>query len=527
MKKGLFLASLFFLLVVLAVLAPIAPLYQPVPARDQGVYLYVGQQILDGGIPYRDVWDHKGPLVYYINALGLWMTDSIWGVWFLEVIFLLGAAIAGFLALQMVFDSATAFASTILWLVSLPQVLDHGNTVEEYSLLFQFAAIYFYLRSEKNSKQFWNEIMVGIMAAMAFSLRPNNIGVPVAIGLVLLVVAFFSPKERAHTFKRIAAMVLGSAIVFSMIGIYFVANKSLGYLFDAVFVFNYYYSRAKMFLWESFTKGYTSLIFLVPLGMAGLVGLISCLYEYWKQGRKESDLMKICFALFALMVVPIQLYLSLLSGRRYLHYYVAWLPVLAILTAFLISWVQQLAGKIFADIRYRNILNFLIASGLILAFGIKPVIERMPPLNNLFETIRLNKSLPKPDYSAVEQGMYVEYILSHTQPGDYVLIWGNASVYNFLAERKSPSRFVYTYAFGVPNYISQEMVDELMFDITQKKPLILDATAEDRTIERIDSDMWSDIPVTQGLIRFIEENYVHVDTVGPHRFRVWVYKGNQ
>jgi hypothetical protein len=148
----------------------------------------------------------------------------------------------------------------------------------------------------------------------------------------------------------------------------------------------------------------------------------------------------------------------------------------------------------------------------------------MPPLVNLLEKLWAEKSLPPPDFSAVEQGVYVEYILSHTQPDDYVLIWGNASMYNFLTERKSPSRFVYTYAFGVPNYVSQEIVDELMLDIAQKKPMIIDATAEDKTIARLDSDAWNNLPVTQSLVRFIEEHYVHVDTIGPDRFRVWIYK---
>jgi hypothetical protein len=525
MKKELLLFSLLFLLIVLAVLAPVAPLYQPVPARDQGVYLYVGKQVLDGRIPYRDVWDHKGPLIYYINALGLWMTNSTWGVWFLEVIFLFLAAVFGFLALRMIFGPVIAFSSTILWLASLPRVLDHGNTVEEYSLLFQFGAIYFYLRSEKRLKGYWNEIIIGMMAALAFSLRPNNIGVHIAIGLVLITIALFSPKERIHIFKRIIAVASGSAIIFGVIGMYFAINKSLGYLLDSVFVFNYYYSKTETFSWQAITKGYNVLPFWVVLGMIGLIGLVAYLYGYWKQERKEPDI-KIRFAHLAFAVVPIQLYLSLLSGRRYLHYYIAWLPALALLLGFLIFWIQQLAGKIFPGIRYKNILNFLLAGGLVLSFGVTPVLTRIPSLTTLFRAIWSERSLPPPNYSAVGQGVYVEYILNHTQPGDTVLIWGNESVYNFLTERASPSKFVYTYALGVPNYVSQEMVDDLMLDIIKKKPMIIDATAKDKTISGINSDMWKDLPITQGLVRFIEENYVHVDTVGPDRFRVWIYKGD-
>jgi 4-amino-4-deoxy-L-arabinose transferase-like glycosyltransferase len=39
--------------------------------RDEGVFGYAGQVILDGGLPYRDVLDHKPPVVFYLNALAL------------------------------------------------------------------------------------------------------------------------------------------------------------------------------------------------------------------------------------------------------------------------------------------------------------------------------------------------------------------------------------------------------------------------------------------------------------------------
>lgn len=521
---GLTLRLLFLLLVVLAVLTPVTPLYEPIPARDQGVYLYVGQQVLEGSIPYRDVWDHKGPLVYYINAVGLWMTNSVWGIWFLEVIFLFFAAVSGFLAMRVVFDPATAFSSTILWLVSFPRVMDHGNSVEEFSLPFQFAAIYFYLRSEKSVKGYWNEFIAGIMAAMVFSLRPNNIGVNIAIGLVLIGIAIFSAKERPHTFMRITAMVLGGVLVFGIVGIYFASQKSLGALLDAVFIYNYHYSMLEGLSWEGVTKGFDVLEFIIPLAAAGLAGLIIYLLGYWKSDNKETDRINARLALFILIAIPIQVYLSVLSGRKYLHYYIAWLPVLALLTGFLVFWLQKLAEKILPGFRYKNILNLLIAGGFFLAYGLRPVVNRMPRLANLFKTISSEQSLPSPDYSKTEKGVYVEYILNHTQADEYVLIWGNASVYNFLTDRKSPSRFMYTYPFGVPNYVSQEMVDELQLDIIQKKPMIIDATTGDKNLGGIDSSVWNNTPV-QGLIRFIEENYIQVDTIGPDRFHIWVHKG--
>src|SRR5262245_18313022 len=39
--------------------------------RDEGVFGYIAQRILDGGLPYRDALDHKPPGVFYLYALAL------------------------------------------------------------------------------------------------------------------------------------------------------------------------------------------------------------------------------------------------------------------------------------------------------------------------------------------------------------------------------------------------------------------------------------------------------------------------
>lgn len=511
---GLILQLLLLLLVVLVVLSPTAPLYEPVPARDQGVYLYVGQQILDGKIPYRDVWDHKGPLVYYINALGLWLTDSIWGVWILEAVSLFLAAMLCFLSLRMAFDSPTAFSTVILWLAAFPYVADHGNSVEEYSLPFQFAAVYFFLRAQ-NSKDWWNEFWIGVTAALTFSLRPNNIGLHLAIGLILVADLMWSAnKERFQPFKRILAATTGSGVVFVVIAVYFAVNQALGDLFDQVFVFNYYYSQLEALTWSAITKGYELMPDLVALSIGGLAGALIYL------SRRERDLPS-RLAWLALAAAPIQLYLSLLSGRKYMHYYIAWMPVLALLTGLLIFAIGHWGGKLFRAESFRKPLSLILAIGLIFTFGWRPIVGRLPKLNWVAQSTWEQKALPRLDYSAVEP---VNYVLSYTQPADYVLIWGNASVYNFLTKRESPSRFAYTYAFGVPTYATEAMADELLTELAAKKPLILDASRGDKNIRAIASPLWDDVPATQRVMRFIEENYIEADTVGEDRWQVWIPK---
>ncbi len=85
--KKLVLVTLLLVVLVMAVMVPVSPAIEHTPGRDAGVFLYVGSQILEGKVPYRDVWDHKQPLIFFINAAGLALSGgSLWGVWLAEVV---------------------------------------------------------------------------------------------------------------------------------------------------------------------------------------------------------------------------------------------------------------------------------------------------------------------------------------------------------------------------------------------------------------------------------------------------------
>ncbi|NDJ78092.1 MAG: hypothetical protein GYB65_17730, partial [Chloroflexi bacterium] len=54
---------------------------------DNGAYAYSAQVIRDGGMPYRDAWDHKPPLIAYLNALAFTVGgETYWALWGLRVI---------------------------------------------------------------------------------------------------------------------------------------------------------------------------------------------------------------------------------------------------------------------------------------------------------------------------------------------------------------------------------------------------------------------------------------------------------
>ena len=137
------LEALLIFCLVMAVLFPYNPARQPIPSRDSGVFLYIGWRILNGELPYLHVWDHKPPVIYYLDALGLSFTpDSTWGVWWIQVVLLFAAAALLYALVKRLFGLFPAILISFFWLFTLTYMLDGGNITEEYPLAMQFGALF-------------------------------------------------------------------------------------------------------------------------------------------------------------------------------------------------------------------------------------------------------------------------------------------------------------------------------------------------------------------------------------------------
>ena len=81
------LAALSLVGLAFYALAPAAPSLTQIPNIDYSIFQYVGERIREGQLPYRDVFDHKPPLIFYLDALGLTLGGgSRWGIWALQLI---------------------------------------------------------------------------------------------------------------------------------------------------------------------------------------------------------------------------------------------------------------------------------------------------------------------------------------------------------------------------------------------------------------------------------------------------------
>ena len=242
LNQGLASFLPYFLLVflVLLVLLPIAPHLQVAPSTDSSVFLYIGDRVLKGAVPYRDVWDHKGPLIYYIDALGLALGGGArWGVWFLELIAVGVAACIAYALFKRIFGSWPAIFAATLFVLELRLVLDKGNLVEEYALPLQFLLLWFFLlaTTKANWKYYFS---LGLVAGFCLLLRPNSLGIQFAI-VVYIIAQAVRDKQRV-SWKPLVFSGAGGLVVVALAVSYFLFVRAFPSLWDQVITFNLAYS---------------------------------------------------------------------------------------------------------------------------------------------------------------------------------------------------------------------------------------------------------------------------------------------
>jgi hypothetical protein len=460
--------------------------------------LYAGQRILDGAVPYRDVWDHKGPLIFYIDALGLAIGGgSRWGVWFLEILFAWVASVFAFKFFDLKLGHWPAIFGSVLFLLFLSPLLDGGNLVEEYALVFQFIFLFALAKATERSESKLL-ILMGMSAAAAFLLRPNIIGLPLALGLLWVWKAFAQQNRRE--FGKWVYVLIGAAGILLLAAGYFAAKQALTQLWDAAFTFNFLYTKATFP--ERLVSVQTGLSQTGALGALALAGWIFAIFTLRSQpktfGKDLGTLLTLAF--------PIEILLAALPGRSYTHYYMSWLPVFVSLAAFLLACLGELIKKAPNGV-FRS-----LSLSLLLGFSLMPVWRLLPPLSDTVGRVVEQKGIPSISLSGNRLEPTLRYLNENTDPAQKVLVWGNFVAVNWLSGRAAPTRFVYQTALFEEQYLKPEMVAEIIADLrAHPETLIIDTTEDDRSLA---VDLDNVPPMLRPLYEFIRENYEPADKMG-------------
>jgi hypothetical protein len=478
-------------LVILFLFLPATLLYHGnpldhMPGRDNGVFLYGGQQLLAGQTPYIDFWDHKGPLIYFIDALGLLIgKGSRWGVWGVELIFLFLTAAGIYRTSRVYWDKSSGIIAVIYWTYVLGQVghyiyFHDTNYTEAYSLLFNVISVYFWSLASSSRHYKWCYLAMGASASFSLLLRPNNVGIQASLILVDFIIAI-SRRGFNKFVKKAAFFALGASIILVACAVWFLSRGALSTMVDAVLNYNLYYTQKNQV--KGFATSYNELAVesLSKLGWFPLVsyGILALLWGY-KQSKDKSFLInyKSAFILALLIDLPLETILSSISGRVFFHYMIIWSPCLAFLIGALASemfdqlekispWIKSGMNQDKADLKLKSNLSAgFLAVTLICVFAVNfSVIQGYVQIGN---DLLFKRNGPREAKTAI-----ITYVEDATQPGDKVLVWGNDVWINFMTDRPSPTRYSYQFPLFMPGYTNKEIVTGFLDELKATPPVLI------------------------------------------------------
>ncbi len=494
--------ALISILGTLIALFPGNPDNLTLPSRDSGVFLYVGWRLLNGDIPYRDVWDHKPPLIYFVDALGLLFSpESMLGIWLLQFLFLFLTAFFLYKALEEALGTVPAIAGTVILTSGLLTVIDRGNVTEEYALVFQTLAFWLFAAARRNGFPLRTTFWIGLCGGFAFYFKQTTIGVWIAYALVLIAVRI---TQRKSPVADLAVLLTGCGLVSLALTLGFASQNALSDFWNQAFQYNFVYvgkHEGISRLIPVFIKGF---LYLSRGGVLDLAigGWLAGLVGFWiNRNEWRTQIRSMVF--LALLDFPLEVALITISGRSILHYYLTPLPVFAILGGILlyslVSWLSRI--RAFSSAGMQTLLSAVMLC-LVLVLQIPLALNYPTMVTNMADNT----------YKPV-----IDFVDSHTNPSDRVLVIGAESVVNFLARREAPTRFVYQYPLQLLG--RRDMFEEYFQEVLKNKPvLIIDAPGSGSLDENLYKSMQPRSAVVRDGVQYLIRNYQNVAAFGGWTF---------
>ena len=276
-------------------------------------------------VPYRDIFDHKGPLLYFINALGDFI-GGFRGIGLIEILFYAGFLYLLWKSCKLLDVSRQNFALVAVFIpFLLCPVLVGGNLTEEYALPFlAFGNYYlikmFTVRKVENKDSF----LLGVSAAALICLRPNMAAPFFIIAPAIIYCTLFQERDWKLFVKTVFCGLAGLGVIFLPFFLYFYSASALQDAYFCIFKFNIAYSAHEESVYDilrlMLDRVCRNQYLFIPCALSFLLLFIP------RQKRRGM-----CFFLF--LVTAASVFSCVFSRSEYEHYWVVLIPLYALLLA--------------------------------------------------------------------------------------------------------------------------------------------------------------------------------------------------
>ena len=233
---------LFVSIVLITFFSTCSPLYPINPWDDANVFMTIGKSMLKGKILYRDIFDHKGPLLFFVHELAAALSSrSFLGIYLLEILCCFGFLAFSYRTMRLFAEHGISLITTCIVgvLTYSSDFMWYGDTVEEFSLPILLYILYNMLRYAKYSElpKKWESVLIGVGVAAIFWMKFTVLAMCVGALASLLFLAC-QRSQICVLLRCLAWIIAGIGGLTACVLLYFVTHNNMADLYQSYFIFN-------------------------------------------------------------------------------------------------------------------------------------------------------------------------------------------------------------------------------------------------------------------------------------------------
>lgn len=246
-KYSMYIYMYVFSCFAILLCAHFSPVYQYNFSGDPSVYLTIGRGLVNGEIPYKDLLDIKGPVIFFLYAIfsPIKLGTNYFGIFILETISLWISITFVYKTILLISKSSKySFILTLFYPFFLlnKDSFMNGGEAEEFILPFLNILLYMTLIIIKNDyfATRFQYLFLGFSVGYVFWIKYTCLGAWIAFYLGVSFI-LLSQKKLQELKKLIIFSLLGFLIPTIIIGGYFIFNHAITDLIWGYFGWNYFY----------------------------------------------------------------------------------------------------------------------------------------------------------------------------------------------------------------------------------------------------------------------------------------------
>lgn len=432
-----------FLVFIFTIASPLHPFVGDFPYTDSAVFETIAMMMQQGHMPYRDSFDHKGPIIYLLNYIGN-LIRPIYGVWVIECVFLFLNFIFIYKAARLLTNRFQAFLTVLITGSLLSTCFSGGNMTEEYAMPMIVISLYIFADYYLNEKiSAFRLICCGATFATVLFLRANMVCIW-AVNCIFIFICCLSRKKISSLLRFIALFVIGTLIVIVPIVVWLAYHHSLVDFWADYIQFNMLYTGVR-------GTGSEKIALFVRFLLHPLLAIsVVLLVWYLKIDSPRRAFWGVYLFSFLFSIIC-----AALGGSFHWHYCMILVPLLSFPYAQLL---ENLRHKFHTSLLAKGLTILLCIVFIIpvwaLSFGrtIKRYIEK-------------GNQVPQEWLSTVD-----EIIQQNTTHSDSISVYGNSDLFYIYSNR--PHATKYSYQFPIGN-INSDILEEYFEQLQDEQPKVI------------------------------------------------------